>query len=694
MIGSRARCLRPAPSEPTSSTWPRPCTATPWRCNWTARRAGPRACSRPSSAGPTTCNCGTSGKRSTAMRPTRRMPRTRGYFSSGIAPTMEAGAKCLWPDEEDLYMLMRMRVEGGRTAFEREKQGSPLNPDLCEWPEAYFGDDMWFDQWPAEYQVRIVALDPSQGRDTRRSDLLGLRHVVHRPARRAACRRRPGSPHRLARSWPLARRFAARFEPDAFGVETNQFQQLLAGQFEEEFLRQGIVGVQPWSIDNRVNKLVRIRRLGPYLSTRRMRFKSNSPGTRSAGRATAGVSRRRPRRRTRRAGDGHSPGRRTVGSDGGRRWAGRPACHSASLTHAIPTRLTGAQTDGRHATRQQPSARNHSAISEQLERRLSEAWQSLWDNFVDPRESLWDDGGRLDAARRRVHAGTSSTGTAPFVNETQLRDIREQCRLLAVANEFAINGHENRISYLVGRGTPTERRCKKGRNASPELAAARPGSARRVRLRKRLARAGSRRSSAAGIATAKSFCGSSSRSDGRRACGSSSRGRWPRPPSWPIRSGGQLRHPHRAGRRGNAAGLLRRRQAGRRGRDSASQGQRRRQRQARPAVVLSGAQEPAPGGKAAAQHERRGRDSVGHRPDSQASRRHRERRAAIRRRPGRRQRHAAGHRPDDQLSPLWPGHDSRQPRRHRIRLSRRGARRGQLCHGACRPSCGRSPAGW
>ncbi len=35
----------------------------------------------------------------------------------------------------------------------------------------------------------------------------------------------------------------------------------------------------------------------------------------------------------------------------------------------------------------------HSTISEQLERRLLEAWQSLWDNFVDPRESMWDDGG-------------------------------------------------------------------------------------------------------------------------------------------------------------------------------------------------------------------------------------------------------------------------------------------------------------
>ena len=40
----------------------------------------------------------------------------------------------------------------------------------------------------------------------------------------------------------------------------------------------------------------------------------------------------------------------------------------------------------------------------------------------------------------------------PFGNEQELAQIRDQCRALAVANEFAINGHENRISYIVGSG--------------------------------------------------------------------------------------------------------------------------------------------------------------------------------------------------------------------------------------------------
>ncbi|HEV3021543.1 MAG TPA: hypothetical protein VGX76_03725, partial [Pirellulales bacterium] len=192
---------------------------------------------------------------------------------------MDAGAELLWPDEEDLYTLMCMRVEGGRTAFEREKQGTPLNPEMCEWPESYFDEQIWFDDWPAQLQVKAVALDPSKGQDARRGDysafvLFGVDHqgLLYVEADLA---RRP-TPEIVATGAEICHRFM----PHAFGVESNQFQELLAGEFEAEFRRRGIVNVQPWSMDNRVNKLVRLRRLGPYLSARRLRFKANSPSTR------------------------------------------------------------------------------------------------------------------------------------------------------------------------------------------------------------------------------------------------------------------------------------------------------------------------------------------------------------------------------------------------------------------------------
>jgi predicted phage terminase large subunit-like protein len=191
---------------------------------------------------------------------------------------MNTGARVLWPELEDLYTLMCMRAEGGRAAFEREKQNSPIAPEQCEWPEDHFDESIWFDQWPRQLAIKTLAIDPSKGADSRRSDysaivMLGLdrRGVLYAEADLA---RRPVS-QIVADGVALYRRF----QPHAFGVEINQFQELLGSEFETEFRRQGVLAPRPRLIDNHVNKLVRIRRLGPHLATGRLKMKSNSPGT-------------------------------------------------------------------------------------------------------------------------------------------------------------------------------------------------------------------------------------------------------------------------------------------------------------------------------------------------------------------------------------------------------------------------------
>ena len=208
-----------------------------------------------------------------------RYRRTAQIFYQQHRRAMDAGAIVLWPEEEDLYTLMCMRAEGGRAAFEREKQNSPINPDLCEWPETYFDEGIWFDDWPENLQVKTLALDPSKGSDARRGDYSALVMLgVDREGSlylEADLARRP-TPQIVADGVELCRRFG----PDVFGVEANQFQDLLCGEFEAEFRRQGVLGTRPWPLENRANKLVRIRRLGPYLSARRLRFKSASAGTR------------------------------------------------------------------------------------------------------------------------------------------------------------------------------------------------------------------------------------------------------------------------------------------------------------------------------------------------------------------------------------------------------------------------------
>ncbi|MEO1497500.1 MAG: phage terminase large subunit [Planctomycetota bacterium] len=191
---------------------------------------------------------------------------------------MDAGAEVLWPEEEDLYTLMKMRVESGRPAFEREKQNSPIDPERCEWPEEYFDEAIWFDEWPERLAMKTIALDPSKGRDAQHGDysaivLMGVdddgRLYVE-----ADLERRP-TPRMVAD----AVRWCRKHKPDAFGVEANQWQQLLAGEFVAEFARQGLLGVSPSELHNYTQKEMRIRRLGPYLSQRRLRFRRGSPGT-------------------------------------------------------------------------------------------------------------------------------------------------------------------------------------------------------------------------------------------------------------------------------------------------------------------------------------------------------------------------------------------------------------------------------
>jgi predicted phage terminase large subunit-like protein len=191
---------------------------------------------------------------------------------------LEAGAELLWPAREDLYTLMKMRVQEGHATFEREKQSSPIDPARCEWPAEYFGDHIWCRDWPADLQFKTIALDPSKGRDSRHGDysalvVLGIDRwgVLYVEADLA---RRP-TPEIVASGVALCRRHQA----DAFGVEANQFQELLCDEFVAEFARQGIHWCVPAAIHNHVNKQVRIRRLGPYLAQRKVRFLQGSPST-------------------------------------------------------------------------------------------------------------------------------------------------------------------------------------------------------------------------------------------------------------------------------------------------------------------------------------------------------------------------------------------------------------------------------
>jgi capsid protein len=103
-----------------------------------------------------------------------------------------------------------------------------------------------------------------------------------------------------------------------------------------------------------------------------------------------------------------------------------------------------------------------------LERRLVEAFDELWQTFVDPSEAVCDADG-LPWNRLGGGPVLGASGGIPFADEQQLAEIRNQCRTLAVSNEFAVNGHENRISYIVGSGHTYRAAAAKGHEDGPPV---------------------------------------------------------------------------------------------------------------------------------------------------------------------------------------------------------------------------------
>ncbi len=98
---------------------------------------------------------------------------------------------------------------------------------------------------------------------------------------------------------------------------------------------------------------------------------------------------------------------------------------------------------------------------DQVQNRLLEAFDELYADFVDPRGAYCDNYGAPWQQLGTPADLNASTG-APFSSEQQLTEIRNQCRALATSNEYAINGHENRISYIVGTGHTYRATPRKG----------------------------------------------------------------------------------------------------------------------------------------------------------------------------------------------------------------------------------------
>ena len=184
----------------------------------------------------------------------------------------------LWPEVYTQACLEKTRTARTNYYWQAMYQQNPLAEGATEWPDEYFGPDIWFDRWPQSWAGKTMALDPSKGRDGKFGDysafvLLMIGRDGHVYVDADLERRN------TAIICETAIELYQTFQPQAFGVETNQFQELLGSDIVRRARERGIE-LPLYGINNHVPKIVRIRRLTPLLAKGMLKFKANSNGAR------------------------------------------------------------------------------------------------------------------------------------------------------------------------------------------------------------------------------------------------------------------------------------------------------------------------------------------------------------------------------------------------------------------------------
>jgi predicted phage terminase large subunit-like protein len=184
--------------------------------------------------------------------------------------------EALWPDVYSAERLEQVKASHTTYYWRALYQQDPIAEGGLEWPESFFGPTIWFDEWPNTWLCRVVALDPSKGKDSKHGDCSafvmlqwGLDDTLYIDADLE--RRNTSIITETAIDIQQA------FRPDFFGVETNQFQELLADDMVRRSQERGVY-LSIFPVENQVPKVVRIRRLTPLLSQQRLRLKRGSKG--------------------------------------------------------------------------------------------------------------------------------------------------------------------------------------------------------------------------------------------------------------------------------------------------------------------------------------------------------------------------------------------------------------------------------
>lgn len=181
----------------------------------------------------------------------------------------------LWPERWPLEYLEQRKLALDVYWWNALYQQRPGRHGRTEWPDEYFRD-IYAERWPDNFEATVVAIDPSKGRDVKRGDyaaivMLGI--VAGNLYCDAVVKRMP-----VTDIVDAAIEVSDHYKADAVGLEGNAFQDLMAEPIERRVAERNMMPLPLHVIENRVNKQLRIQRVGPYLARKQIRFREDSPG--------------------------------------------------------------------------------------------------------------------------------------------------------------------------------------------------------------------------------------------------------------------------------------------------------------------------------------------------------------------------------------------------------------------------------
>jgi predicted phage terminase large subunit-like protein len=182
--------------------------------------------------------------------------------------------EALWPERWPTQVLER-RKKVSSIWWSALYQGRPAAEGTNEFPEEYF-KNIWLneDEWPERYPLLSASyLDPSKAKNDKRDDYQALVYVGYHNGHiivDSDIDRIPVT--KLLRKWVAWDRER---RPKISGCEGNAFQELLIGEYSDVCREEGYNHDVPECVINSISKLVRIRRVGPWLSRGLLKFRKS-----------------------------------------------------------------------------------------------------------------------------------------------------------------------------------------------------------------------------------------------------------------------------------------------------------------------------------------------------------------------------------------------------------------------------------